>query len=92
MPRFRKNATSTLIARPGYAGFGGTSRPRSMGGFFDGLFGGFAQGVTTQANQSASQTDIAAALAAQSGPGIGTYALIGGGVLAAYLLLKKKKR
>jgi hypothetical protein len=73
---------SVLIARPGYAG---------VGGFWDDLASSFSKGVVTQ-SQTATQADIQAAIAAQQGPGIGTYLLIGGGILAAVMILKKKKK
>ena len=82
------NRPTTLIARRGYAGLGGPRR--GMSGFLDDLLGSFSKGVVQQ-NQTSTQADIQAAIAAQQGPGIGTYLLIGGGILAAVVILKKKK-
>ena len=84
MPYMRNN----LIARPGYSGVGDWwDSISSAAGTALSTYGSIqqAQGAAQQANR-----DILAAMQAQQGPGIGTILLIGGGVLAAVLLMRKK--
>ncbi len=79
---------STLISRPGYSG---------MGDIWDtitGIGGAVVKAYGTAAQQAGAaeqaQRDLQLALQAQQGPGIGTYLLLGGAGLAAFLLLRRR--
>ena len=85
MPYMRNN----LISRAGYSGVGDWwDTISSAAGSALNIYGSAqqAQGAAQQANR-----DVLAAMQAQQGPGIGTIALIGGGVLVAILLMRHKK-
>lgn len=77
-----------LISRPGYSG---------MGDIWDtitGVAGGVVKAYGTAEQQAGAaaqaQRDLALALQAQQGPGIGTYLAIGGLGIAAILLLRRR--
>jgi conjugal transfer/entry exclusion protein len=87
----------TLISRRGYSGFGGTLS--DIGGAFKDIGAGaltfYGQSQQAQGAAMAAQAtnrDLAAALAAQQGPGLGTILLVGGAAVAAIFLFKKKKQ
>ena len=79
----------TLISLPPASG---QTSGGSMGDFWTTLTAGLSAAANSQAATTSSTRALQQAIAAQQNqPGIGTYALIGGLGVAAYLMLRKKK-
>jgi hypothetical protein len=86
----------TLVSRAGYSGVGGTLSDiggaiKDIGGGALSFYGSQQQAVGAAQQAAATNRDLAAALAAKSGPGMGTLLLVGGAGLVAFMLLRKKK-